>query len=181
MRLLIQHHEPFARCTGRPPIVRRLRVRIIDRGFLGQDINRFDFDEAAVIEEQREAERSIASCMAEKGFEYIPMDVSQPRLNQLQPAMFGPDDPFEAAGVDPEEMSARELEEFYIELNRLDPESLSILDKIQADEIALARAVIQCGGGPLNEQVMMSEVRVEYEQAFLNENADSLAEFAGDS
>jgi hypothetical protein len=45
--------------------------------FLGQDINRFDFDEAAAIEQQREAERAIAVCMTEKGFEYIPQDASQ--------------------------------------------------------------------------------------------------------
>ena len=45
--------------------------------FLGQDINRFDFDEAAAIEQQREAERAIASCMAEKGFEYTPTDANQ--------------------------------------------------------------------------------------------------------
>ncbi len=45
--------------------------------FLGQDINRFDFDEAAAIEQQREAERVIALCMAEKGFEYPPTNASQ--------------------------------------------------------------------------------------------------------
>lgn len=52
-----------------------------------------------------------------------------------------------------------------------------ILAEVQAEEIVLAKAVIACGGGPLNEQVVMSEVPVEYEQVFLDENAEALADF----
>ena len=123
----------------------------------------------------------ISACVAEAGMEWTSLndvyEQFEPRLNQLQPAMFGAGDPFADAGLDPEEMSERELEEFIIEMNRLDPESLAILAEIQSDEIALASVVITCGGGPLNEQVLMSDVRVEYERAFLNENAEALAEF----
>lgn len=126
----------------------------------------------------------ISSCVAERGMEWTGIeDVYQqfePKLNNLRPGPSQGGDPFEDAGLNPEEMSDRQLEEFFREMNRLGPEALAVLAEIQAEEIALAQAVIACGGGPFKEQEIRNEVRVEYERAFLNENADALVEYRGD-
>ncbi len=53
------------------------------------------------------------------------------------------------------------------------------LGEIQRAEIELARAVVGCGGGPLNEQYVRDLVRVEYETEFMLSNALVLAEFEG--
>lgn len=124
----------------------------------------------------------ISECVAEEGMDWTGMqdlyEQFEPRLNKLQPQAFMSGDPFEAAGLDPEEMSEQELNDFFNEMNRLDPEQLVLLGEIQADEIALAKAVKSCGGGPIAELIVRNEVQVEYEQAFLDENAEALAEFA---
>lgn len=163
----------------------------------GGDSNVRDFyqafgDEVQALQERIEADgrivafnAEVSSCVAEAGMEWTSIrdvyEQFEPRMRELQPQAFSGGDPFEAAGLDPENMSDRELDEFYMELNRLDPGQLALLAEIQAEEIALAQEVIACGGGPVNEQVIRNEVRVEYEQAFLDENAEELAEFAGES
>jgi len=126
---------------------------------------------------------NVSECARDKGMTWVDenqlRERFEPRLNALQPNGFGPGsgDPFEAAGVNPEEMSERELEEFFRDLNRLPPDKIDDLAALQAEELALARVVVDCGGGPLNEQIMMGEIRVEFEQEFLDRNADALAEF----
>lgn len=147
-------------------------------------------DELDAMEERAEADPryvefndEVTSCVSEAGMTWIDQEELyerfESRLSAIQPSGFGPGsgDPLEAAGLDPEEMSDREIDEFFRDLNRLDPADLDELAAIQAEEIALAEVVIGCGGGPLNEQWVLGEVRAEYEQKFLDENADALAEF----
>jgi len=127
----------------------------------------------------------VAACVAEEGLTWDGIEnvyqQFEPRLNQLQASAFSSTrDPFEEAGLDPETMSERELREFYIEMSRLSPDQLAILAEIQAEEIALANAVIGCGGGPVQSELLLGDIRVEYEERFLEENADAVEEFRAD-
>lgn len=126
----------------------------------------------------------VGDCVAEKGMTWTGMEnvweTFGPRIEELQDAAYS-SDPFAEAGLDPEEMTERELEEFYLEASRLDSGQLAVLAEIQAEEIAMALAVSECSGGPLEEAKLMMSVRAEYEQKFLDENADALAEFAPDN
>jgi len=127
----------------------------------------------------------ISACVSESGMNWTNMkDLRkrfESRLNDLQPDMMRNVDPFAEAGLNPEEMSERELDEFYTEMNRLSPEALFKLGELQSEEIALAKAVTDCGGGPKAGEQLFQEVRVELEQAFVDDNAEALAEFAPDN
>ncbi len=121
----------------------------------------------------------VTACVAEEGLVYTNQEDLYTRweedLASLDP--FASGDPFEGTGLDPEEMSQEEMDEFFRTANKLDAEELAKLAEIQAEELELARVVIECGGGPLNEESILSEVRVALEQEFLDANADRLAEF----
>ncbi len=121
----------------------------------------------------------VTACVAEEGLVYTNQEDLYTRweedLSSLDP--FASGDPFEGTGLNPEEMTEEELNEFYQTGNELDDEALAKLAEIQAEELELARVVIECGGGPLNEEAVLSEVRVALEQEFLDANADRLAEF----
>ena len=121
----------------------------------------------------------VNSCVSEAGMTFVDMEDLymrfEPRLNELQPQSGFTSDPFEGTGLDPEEMSETELNDFFRELERLDPAQLAVLAELQAEELSLARVVVDCGGGPLNEQVVLGQVRAKYEQQFLDENAAEIA------
>lgn len=131
-----------------------------------------------------EHKSKVAACMAEKGLDYSG-DMEE-LYNYFEDKMtgIGPDysqDPFEAAGLDPETMTEEEIDAFYeeafnVELSDADKETLGAL---QAEEIELATAVWDCDGSDLQLEILFSEIRVEYENEFLAENADRLGEFEG--
>lgn len=124
--------------------------------------------------------RGVSECVAEAGMTWTDeedlYERFESRLNGLG-SQRRSEDPFEAADLDPEEMSQREIQDFVNELNVLGAEDRAILAELQAEEIALAQVVVGCGGGPLNEQYELSKIRVEYEQRFLDENAERLEPF----
>lgn len=121
----------------------------------------------------------VTACVAEEGLVYTNQEDLYSRweqdLSSLDP--FASGDPFEGTGLNPEEMSQEELDEFFQTGNKLDAEALAKLAEIQAEELELARVVIECGGGPLKEEAVLSDARVALEQEFLDANADRLAEF----
>lgn len=131
-----------------------------------------------------EYNNKVAECVADTGEVWVDQESLyerfEARLSELQPRGFGPGggDPFEAAGVDPEEMSEREMNDFFRELERIDPADLPKLAALQEEEIALARTVVDCDGGPLNEAFFLRDIRIEYEQEFIDNNAEALAEFS---
>ena len=98
------------------------------------------------------------------------------RLSAIEPGGFNTD-PFEGTGLNPEDMSQRELDEFFRDLNRIDPADLPKLAELQAEELDLAKVVVGCDGGPLNEQFFLGSIRTEYEQEFLDNNAAAVEEF----
>ena len=101
-------------------------------------------------------------------------------LNQIGSTSFG--DPFAGTGLNPEEMSQEELDEFFENLPppTLSDEDKAVLARLQAEEVELAIAVNDCGGGPRDLEGLYDEVRIEYEQRFLDENADELEPFRPD-
>ena len=144
-------------------------------------------DELSAMAERAEADPRfvefndrVTSCVSDAGLVWVDERELYERwerdLNALQS---GPSsrDPLGDAGLDQETMSEREIEEFYTDLFRLDDDQLTRLGELRAEEIALATTVVGCGGGPLNEQVVLGQVRAEYEQEFLDSNADALQEF----
>ncbi len=128
-----------------------------------------------------EAEAKVASCVGDKGFTYTTMeDVYQTFETRLQDisAMEGV---FDFPDVSEEEMEAMTDAEFDELFNQgpppLSDQDRAILAEIQADEIAMAIAVDECGGGWEAQNDLFEEIRVEYEQEFIDANADRLSEF----
>jgi len=155
-----------------------------------QRFNQAFGDDVSALYERVEADSrmvafqtEVSACVAEAGMEWTGSDDLygrfQSRMLELQPDASSEQAIFEAAGLDPETMSERELDAFVADMKQLTPEKLSILAELQAEEIALAKRVDACGGSQLQEQVIRNQIQVEYEQEFLNQNADALAEFAG--
>lgn len=125
----------------------------------------------------------VTSCMAERGLDYSTnnmeelYDKYETAMADIGPNMFG--DPLIEAGLDPEDMTPEEIDEFYestfdAELSDGDKE---LLGQLQAEEIEHAIATWDCNGSDLQLEVLFSEIRIEYENDFLAENADRLSEF----
>lgn len=129
---------------------------------------------------------AVSACVAEAGLSYEDggmealYQMFEADLSGIGTGQFG--DPFAGTGLNPDDMSQEELDEFFADLGppRLSVEDQSALAQIQARELKLARAVVDCGGGPLNEEFFLSDIRVEYEQRFLDENAGELDQFRND-
>ena len=121
----------------------------------------------------------VTACAAEAGFTYTTMGDLYSQFEDKLTGV-GPNwesDPLVDAGLDPLQMTDEEINEFYQSLNVLDDADRATLAEVQTEEVALAQAVIGCGGGWLNEEVILGDVRVELEQEFLDVNRDRLAEF----
>lgn len=124
----------------------------------------------------------VTTCVADKGFEYSDMESLYESFELKMEDIGGGsfmEDPLTAAGLDPAEMTDEEIDAFYREWDSLSDEDLVLLAELQAEELELARIVVDCDGGYLNEQKVLSDVRVEYEELFLEENKDRLAAFEG--
>ncbi len=123
----------------------------------------------------------VSACVAEDGLEYTTMEdlyeEFESTMQDLQMGFMG--DPFEGTGLDPEQMTNEEIDAFFSEMNLLSDEDREYLAEVQAEELELAKAVVDCGGGPLNEQFVLGAIRVEYEQELLDANADRLSELEG--
>lgn len=122
----------------------------------------------------------VSDCVGEAGFVWGPDDRPYERfeadLGQMGPGGFGSVE-MRLSESEFDEMSESERDEFLRVVNVLSDEDKAKLAEIQAEEIELAQVVVGCDGGELNEQFFLSAIRAEYEQAFLDENADRLEEF----
>lgn len=124
----------------------------------------------------------VSACVSEKGFEYTNMESLYEYFESKMTGIgyqFSEQDPLIEAGLDPTTMTDEAIDEFYQNLNQLDDEDRAALTELQAEELGMAAAVDECGGGMLDEQLFMSDIRVEMEQAFLDENMDRLSEYEG--
>ncbi len=134
-----------------------------------------------------ERRQEVTSCVSDKGLVFTDMDSIYERFEEEIQAM----DPYANGdfaepdfGISEEEMaqmSEEELDEFFSDFEFTEPE-LSEEDKVklgelQAEEIELAVAVTECGGGFEQEYEQLADIRAEYEQEFLDTHADRLAEY----
>lgn len=137
---------------------------------------------AEVDDDQRlvDAEAAVEACVADAGLEYLPAQ-ERTRAFALRLGAVG-----EEVSHPIEELSERELallsasavDELLALPRTISPEGLTVLADIQADEVELALATYDCGGGGLAEAVLRSEVTAEYEERFIADNAERLAPFA---
>ena len=74
-------------------------------------------------------------------------------------------------------MSEEELDAIFNQPRQLSPEALEKLGELQAQEIELALVVNGCGGGFADQRELIQEVVADYEQRFLDENAELVEEF----
>lgn len=130
-----------------------------------------------------EAEQEIASCVADKGYEYTnEQEVYQrfdTELTSIENTLTFPGD--ELTEEDFSTMSEEELNAIFNQPRELSDEALETLAEIQAEEVSLAVAVNECGGGFANQGNLVQEVMAELEQEFLDQNADRVAEFKAES
>lgn len=130
-----------------------------------------------------EAEQKIATCVGEKGLEYTNMEGLYERFEaQLQDLGAYGGDPFgesmEMTEEEFEAMTDAEREEFFNQgPPPLSDSDKQLLGELQAEEIELALAVNECGGGFEDQQELFREVVVEYEQEFVDANIDRLEQF----
>ena len=132
------------------------------------------------------ATTEISACVADRGLVFDgDMSSVYERFSQRVSQIGGGnpfgEDPFAEAGLDPETMTEDEINDFFENLGppRLSAEDAALLGEIQAEEIELALAVNDCGGGPRDMNGLFNEVRIEIEREFLANNAEALEAFAG--
>ncbi|MEM9562599.1 MAG: hypothetical protein AAGA93_08295 [Actinomycetota bacterium] len=127
----------------------------------------------------------ISQCVADKGLEYTDMEAMWERwdddLAAIDPyADGGFESAMELSEEEMAQMTDEELDEFFsqnFQEPELSEEDRAKLGELQAEEIELAIAVTDCGGGFNAEWEMMSDIQAEYEQEFLDTYADELEPF----
>ncbi len=153
------------------------------------DSNRFYQDFSDELEEMwermeadpriAEAEQKVADCVGEKGFDYTNMEDLYERW---EPEMSAIEEDIGYPGGDLTEedfaqMSEEELDAIFNQPRTIPDDVKARLGELQQEEIAMAVAVDECGGGFENQADLFNEVRVEYEQQFVDDNADRLADY----
>lgn len=149
----------------------------------------FDDDLEAMYERMeadprvQQVENEVGECMAGKGLDYTTIDEVTERfyedVSALESQVGFPGE--DLSDADFEQLSPEEIEAIYNQPRVLSDDVLSTLGELQAEEIELAQAVQECGGGFDAQQELGFEILAEYEQEFLDNNADRLAEFQANS
>ncbi len=138
-----------------------------------------------------EAEEQLAACMADEGYEFDAgadgfselfqeLDAEMQEVQELIgfPGDILTEEDFSA-------MSEEDLEAMQEEANQpveIPEEAKVILAEAQAKEVDMALAMWDCGAGSPDSEIaqVYIEVQAEYEQRFLEDNADRLAPYAAD-
>jgi hypothetical protein len=129
-------------------------------------------------------EEEITSCVADKGLEFGGFDEDlwsayEDELNEIDQMIGG----FPGENLTEEDfaaMSEDELDALFNQPREFSDEAKAKLAALQAEETELAVVVWDCGGSfGLDSEMatLYQEVVAEYEQRFLDENADQLAEY----
>ena len=137
----------------------------------GTDYERLEADPR--IDELR---REISECVADKDHEFTDMESIYGHFeDELQEIDASIDySMFELSEEEMSAMSDAELEEFFRSPPALSDDAKAKLGELQAEELALAKAVSECGGGFEAEFELTAEIRAEYEREFLETYADEL-------
>ncbi|MEM9135145.1 MAG: hypothetical protein AAGE88_22565 [Actinomycetota bacterium] len=126
-------------------------------------------------------EQTVVECVRDRGFAFTDQEAAITVIeDRLADAAL---DPFDIGAISQEEFDALSGEEQMAYLDRADPElsdaDKAVLGQIQTDEIDLAVAVFDCGGSPAERAALFDELRRDYEQQFVEANADRLDGFTG--
>ncbi|MEM7271796.1 MAG: hypothetical protein AAF547_01840 [Actinomycetota bacterium] len=131
----------------------------------------------------------VANCVSDSGYEYrLDQEFQESFYQQWDSRLaevddlVGFQDPTE--GMSEEDfaaMSEEELEALFSNPPEMPAEAKAKLGELQAEETAMAVAVFDCGGSFGNEDLLNAyqEVAAEYEQQFLDDNADRLEDYRG--
>ncbi len=144
----------------------------------------------AVEDDPRLQERQdeISECVAGKGFEFNGLDQDgfedlygrfESDLNRIEEMLGG----FPGENLTEEDFAAMtedELDALFNQPREFTPEAKTLLGELQVEETELATAVFDCGGSFAENQSLYQEVSAEYEEQFLADNADRLAEYKAD-
>jgi hypothetical protein len=123
-------------------------------------------------------DKKVSDCVSGKGLEYtgqeqVMTDIEQ-QLEEISKSVTEP-----GAGLTDQQLSAMSEEELTKIFNQptvLSPEAKAKLAEVQANEIAVAKAVGECGGNYQEQGKVIQEVMAEFEQQFLDDNSAKLAE-----
>jgi hypothetical protein len=130
-----------------------------------------------------EAEQALSDCVADKGYDYTDMEsvyeTFEADLAEVDSGVTYPGQ--DLTEDDYSSMSEAELQDLFSEGVTFSDEALAKLAEIQEQEIAMAVAVNECGGGFQNLQELFGEVVAEYEQEFLDEHEGELDEFRAEA
>lgn len=123
----------------------------------------------------------VKACVEDKGLVYIDENEIwqewEDEMNEIEAFVTYPG--MDLTEDDYNTMSEQELNAIYNEPATMTDEGKALLAELQAKEIPLAVASIECGGGWENLSDLYTEIQAEYEQKFLDDNADAIADFAG--
>ena len=130
-----------------------------------------------------EAEKKISECVAEKGLDYTSQEdffeEVEGELSALDSTVGFPGE--DLTEEDFASMTEAELDELFSQGRVLSDEIKATLADLQEREITLAVAVSECGGGFASQEAIYFEVVAEYEQEFLEQNKDRLADYGADA
>lgn len=164
--------------------------------YAGDNANNFynDFQDeldemyASIEDDPRivEAQQEIENCVSDKGYEFsMAQDGFQALFEQFQEGLNEVDaesgaPPFEElTEEDFASMSEDEINAMFDYTPELTERGKTLLGELQAEETALAVAVWDCGGsfGDSEMTDLFQEVSAEYEQRFIDANADRLEDY----
>jgi hypothetical protein len=97
------------------------------------------------------------------------------RVEPLQQEIYGAMEEVDISEEEAEALSPEELEELFTP--ELSDEARVKLADIQAEEIELAVAVNECGGGYRQQEDLYRQVQFDIETRFVEENREELEEF----
>lgn len=126
-----------------------------------------------------QAAAEVQACVADDGLEYTTIDDAVTEISERSSAI---EQRLWSSMPQPTEdemalMTDAELDDLFRTPTELSAQDKSALAEIQADEIALAIAVYDCGGGMQEQSDLYNEIRIEYEQRFVDANRAELEEF----
>ncbi|MEZ5411112.1 MAG: hypothetical protein R2761_23990 [Acidimicrobiales bacterium] len=130
-----------------------------------------------------EAEQKIKDCVADKGLDYPGQEevytTFEERLTEIDAQVTYPG--AELTEDDYAAMSEEELRALGSQPPVIPDEAKAELAEVQAEEIALAKAVNECDGGQEEQIKLYQEVSAEYEQEFVDAHAERLAELKSEA
>ena len=136
-----------------------------------------------------EAQAELSECINEKGFDvgtsgdsfndlFETFNTELSEIDQMIGGFPGED----LTEEDFASMTDEELEAIFNQPRELNDEARTKLAEIQEREIGIAVAMFDCGGGPFGGAgEIYSEVQAEYEQRFLQDNAEQLEQYKADA